>query len=870
MIMISRILHKRSIKNVLLLYASVITFIVSTSYSKTEALAPDPYQLLEKARYLYDIEGDSYNARNILYHLSQNKQIEGLSALSNFYLAKIFDEDGVLDSSAQYFQTAVKLPGLGKKQLLWAYGRLLELKPELVHPITMVKSTPHKLGRSFIHMENEKADIVLHLLRENTNGVFVSHYESLNSRGLLNPINFTPGKDEVLYDMTSKFILSGKGNQFKYRTIPDTFNMRMNIPVPVTSATIISLRERAYVINAPGALYFYKGSRLTHKLIHRGSKCGLYMGQSDFGALFCDDSIAYSLNWRKPQIEPIILFQKPYQFQVQDDHILIQYEDYFELRPPPYLNPGSWKASCDISDRVFYMKNGIYKLDKKGQVEFFHLNHGRRMWKKDFKAKMLYWGKGEVIAVTYYHACIGISPESEINWVYEFGWEADVTPILVDGSLLLLNANGRNMLLNLDLMSIARQAKVKELQYVSQLIANGKWTAAAAIVEKILSLEPGNGKAWFYQYLCLEKTNRPLHAQISALANSARSIYTPPWSHNKPLNFLSRKLGCDWIWKREYGLKHYPSLRVSGSKLLYIENNNQTLVVLDSHNGKLIDQIHIPEELDSRVFLWHNDTIFVNSPSRLYLSPPNVSSQGSLSLPLSKPVCQAIFFKNSLILSDWFGNIMQLHIPESFISETPVWSKSIGSNGILLAQPPEQPYIDAIDITGEYYAVDPQNGQILHKFDFPKGTITDIFSQDSLLFAGYDHGLLSCFNKKTLKIKWKKLFAHQIFSIDGNHEDILVITTSTRQLICIKASTGAILSRTLIPASLISRPTVTESGYWLGTTEPALVKKGFDHSIQIKLPLTGVPGNPTKTRDRIYISTLDGFICAFNTSITPQ
>ena len=71
------------------------------------------------------------------------------------------------------------------------------------------------------------------------------------------------------------------------------------------------------------------------------------------------------------------------------------------------------------------------------------------------------------------------------------------------------------------------------------------------------------------------------------------------------------------------------------------------------------------------------------------------------------------------------------------------------------------------------------------------------------------------------------------------------------------------LSQVRIQSYLFNRPTVTEQGYWLGTTEPALEKRNFNHELLFKYKLPDLPGSPILFGNSIFIGTLDNFILAF-------
>ena len=90
-----------------------------------------------------------------------------------------------------------------------------------------------------------------------------------------------------------------------------------------------------------------------------------------------------------------------------------------------------------------------------------------------------------------------------------------------------------------------------------------------------------------------------------------------------------------------------------------------------------------------------------------------------------------------------------------------------------------------------------------------------------------------------------------------------MVTTASKKLACLQAQTGAILSEVRIQSYLFNRPTVFDHGYWIGTTEPALEKRNFNHELILKYKLPDLPGSPILFGNSVFIGTLDNFILGF-------
>ncbi|HLP40746.1 MAG TPA: PQQ-binding-like beta-propeller repeat protein, partial [Fibrobacteria bacterium] len=344
-----------------------------------------------------------------------------------------------------------------------------------------------------------------------------------------------------------------------------------------------------------------------------------------------------------------------------------------------------------------------------------------------------------------------------------------------------------------------------------------------------------------------------------ALVQSSRSLSTPPWSAGPTLRGLSAGLGANWVWKRQFGPKFYPTLVPHKEHSFYLENDNQTLVLLNHETGALVNSFHFSEELDMKVGMWKGDTILVSSPSRLYMLSPLLNPGGVGQHPLRNPVCQAQAVPGGVVFSDWYGGLNMLGLPDRTLR----WERQLGQSGLLVGKAKQVEYLDIIDLEGQYFAVNPASGKVLWTLKLPPGTITESFSNKDHVFAGYNQGTLICIDRATQKVLWSREFGEQIFSLSGNRDNTLVLTTASKKLICLQALTGTVLSQVRIQSYLFNRPTVTEQGYWLGTTEPALEKRNFNHELLFKYKLPDLPGSPILFGNSIFIGTLDNFILSF-------
>jgi outer membrane protein assembly factor BamB len=537
----------------------------------------------------------------------------------------------------------------------------------------------------------------------------------------------------------------------------------------------------------------------------------------------------------------------------------VRYIDRFEIRKGASFETVKWGMPSLLQEKLILGGAHAYLVTTKGQIKSYDLATGQLEWQRDAQAVQLTAFGDALFATTYAQTVVCFDARGNPQWSYEYGWDREPTLLPNEEWLVLHYPDGRRIKLNRELLRVTGNADgFKFLDYRARE-AEKDWKGALGALSKVLALEPGNGQAWRLRANALRLTGAPRAVQSQALVEAARSQATPAWSNGPVLKSLAAGLGANWVWKRQYGPKFYPNLVPHREWSFYLENDNQTLVLLNHETGDLVNSFRFSEELDMKVALWKNDTLCVSSPSRLYLLSPASGSGGLGQFPLKNPVCQAQALPGGLIYSDWYGGLSMMGLPD----RTTRWERQLGQSGLYLGKSKNADYLDVVDLEGKYFAVQPASGKVLWQARLPPGTITETFSNKDFIYAGYSQGTLVAIDRARQAIAWTVDFGEQIFSLSGNRDNTLVLTTASKKLICVQAQTGAILSQVRIQSYLFNRPTVIDHGYWLGTTEPALEKRNFNHELILKYKLPDLPGSPILFGNSVFIGTLDDFILSF-------
>ena len=824
---------------------------------------------IEAARHLFRIEGSPEAARRRLEALLAGSRNEEILTQARFLLGRILDQGGEAGPAVESYRAAMSGRGLYAPEKLWLYKRLLAMNPASVQPATLDEGCKSGPAHIFPGLRGKRTVYTLEF-RGPPDGQWERSKElgRQDEEGNYHPFDLRlAGHEEVLdADPDRALVLNQQSRRVALLRLGEDGSGPAPIEVAagprVDAGTLLPGDPGGFLLAGSGYLRIFHDGKLAFEAPLEQDGCAWTPApdRTQRGLLQCADNQIYLVDARKGLLRPVPgIADKALQVAWQGDYLAIRYIDRFEIRKGPVFETVKWGLPGLLQEKLVLGEDRAYLVTAKGLIRAYALSTGHLEWQRDAQASQLYVFGEILFATTYAQTVAAFDARGVPQWNYEFGWDQE--PILLPNEdwLVLHYPDGKRIKLDRGLLRVTGNAAgFKFLEYRQQE-SQRDWKGALGALGKTLALEPGNGVAWRLRADVLRQIGAPRAQQAQALIEAARSQATPSWSNGPVLKTLAGQLGAYWVWKRQYGPKFYPNLIPHKELSFYLENDNQTLVLLNHETGELFNSFRFSEELDMKVALWKNDTLCVSSPSRIYLLSPASGSGGLGQIPLKNPVCQAQAVAGGLAYSDWYGGLSLIGLPDRTIR----WERQLGQSGLYLGKSRNAEYLDVVDLEGRYTAVHPASGKVLWQVRLPPGTITETFSNRDFIYAGYSQGILVAVDRNKQAIAWSMDFGEQIFSLSGNRENTLVITTASKKLACVQAQTGAILSQVRIQSYLFNRPTVIDHGYWLGTTEPALEKRNFNHELILKYKLPDLPGSAVLFGNSVFIGTLDNFILGF-------
>ncbi len=817
---------------------------------------------LEYARYLHTIEGDTAGARLRLDRLSASKNPD-IRTQALYQRGALLEETEDAAGASRLYRAALDGAGLEPAQKQRVIARLLALDPGSVRPFREAGKTRGLPERTFETVGKSGSEYVLVGETGET-----PRLQWQDAGGLLHPIRAALAADEEILDaLPDRLLTRSVARQRVFlRRAPAYAAEEVLARYVADEGSLLStgtgVATEFLLLGAQG-LRYQRGSQTLFAQPLRGSGCSWNPStpRARQGVVFCPGQSLYRADLARRSVTPLpINGEVPSEVLLSGEYLLLRYADHVELRRGPAFDTFLWGVPAGLQDPVALGRGHAFIGSSEGPLRAFVLRTGQIDWMRDENAASLRVHDGELLVLTHARVLLAVDERGHQLYSYEPGWGGE-DPVVLPGRdwLVVHNADGARVRLDRELLRLTGGSRDHLLREARLDIRRGDRKGALRELDGVLALEHGNGTAWREKARLLAASGAPRTLQTRAWTQAARSQSATSWSSDPAFASLANRLGASYVWKRQAGPRFFPVLNGGRSYAFYVENDNQTVVVLDSRTGILKATFRFPEQLDLKVSVWSGDTLIVSSATRIYLLAPARGAGILGQIALRGPVCNAVLLPQGLLVSDWNGNL-QLLDPAT---RAPVWETRLGRGGLLLAHGQGSDQIDVFEIEGGWHRLRLADGKSMGTARMPPGTITEVHAGRDFAYAGYNEGLVVALNRDAGSIAWQRDMGEQIFSLAGRGDQMLLIGTASKRVLNLNGRTGTVQAQATISTYLFNRPLLTADGYWVGTTEPALEKRSFTHALLQKFPLTDMPGTPSQVGGGVAVSTLDNFIIVF-------
>ncbi len=852
------------------------------SFICVQALSPRNTQYteeqreIESIRYRLNIENQIMPVENQLQKLIDSSQNKEIKSQAYYLLGRLHEKALSQGNHTLPSQKAILEPyeatlnlsaaGLMPSEKLLLYTKLFALNPQSLRPMDFGAKAISGLIKVF--PQNTLHGMVYNLMFSGTSSNQVDHFQFgiQKEQGdfLMWPLQIN--SDQEVIDLTAEVCLLFSQNRKTIQIMDTKGNLQVNFPLEIgfENGKIISGNQGEILLWGNKKLCYFHAFKKAWETTLPFEHCQMpsqdareALGKNIF--IQCSDGIVQvdlnkkTMHALKGQTE------KPLNVFYQDRNLGLQTLNTFAWLTAPNYDTPKWTIPAQIQDQFYLNRQHIYVLNSKGTITSLNSSNGEIEWQKDFAAAQIILYEAGILVLTFNHNCLSLNREGKVLWNYEYGADQDPKFLPSEDKIWVHYADGKRIVLKTDLLKITAYSPTLKFQTYIPLSQKEDQNNAQSELKKILALEPGNGLAWNYRFSNLKNFGGLRTEAYQCLLEATRSTYVPASSNHPLLKNMATFLDANWIWKRKTGPAGYPNIIPHKNMTFFIEQDNQSITLINNAHGELINTFHFPEEIDGRIAFWKGDTLCVSSNNHLYFLAPNMPLGSVGQITLKNPLCQAIVINSNIIASDWQGHLFSISLGQQKI----LWNQKLGHTGFQILKSKGLDNVDAIDFEGHFYALNAKTGNTLWSFNLPAGTVTEVFAGKENVYAGYTQGQIVALDKNTKALLWSRNFGDQIFSLSGNHENVVLITLGSKKMLTLNAQTGETLAQTNFPNELFLKPAIGEKSYWIGTNEPALEKRNFNHQVLAKFKLPEMPGTPIISGNTLYISTAQNFLLSF-------
>ncbi|HEX2612527.1 MAG TPA: PQQ-binding-like beta-propeller repeat protein, partial [Fibrobacteria bacterium] len=693
---------------------------------------------LESARYLRETEGDTVAAKALLERLDRSGD-PGIRAQARYLRAGFLEESGAPGEAAKLYRQVLESGGLEPAQERRLVAHLLTLDPEAVRPFRPAGRMRGLPARVFESTGPTSDDYVL--AEDPAGGTRGMRLFRQGPDGLLELLNVALPADEEVLDAAPDRLLTRSASRQRVflRRAPDFAPEAVRERFAVGEGALLSGDPDEFLLLDGKEFRHMRGARTLFTQALPGPDCAwrAAVPRGRTGVVLCPEHGLLRADFGRHALTPLPLGgEAPSEAIASGEYLALRYPDRVEVRRGPAFDAALWTLPASLQDAVALGRSQLFIASADGFLRAFALRTGQPEWQREQDASGLSFRDGELLVTGSDRTLTVLSERGRPLYAYEPSRDGEQDPVVLPGRdwIVVQSADGRRVRLDRGLLRIVGQNRDYLLRASRDRARRGDGAGALRALDSVLAFEPGNGSAWREKAVLLGQTGAARMVRARAWMQAARSPVTPAWSADAALAGLADGFGASWAWKRKPGPRFFPVLTGGKRYSFYVENDNQTLIALENKSGAFRGAYRFPEPLDLKVAAWIGDTLVVSSPTRLYLASPTRGTGILAQVQLSGAVCHSIAVGNSLLLSDWNGNVRRLDPGSGRASWT--WETRIGRGGILLARGGES--VDAFEIEGAWHSLRFSDGKPLATLPMPPGTITEIHAGRDLAYAGYN------------------------------------------------------------------------------------------------------------------------------------
>ena len=779
---------KKSLNLILLIIA------ICTSNAQDLQVMNDEAIQLEKAIYLFEMEGNFFETTKIFQRLTKSKDPE-IQLRANILLGKIYKISNNRSQATKYFQQALKSTLITTNDRNWI---IQQLKDFTLNPIHFVES-----------IEEIKSPIV------ETFSDKLPHY-FLSRKGLLYKIyddnfidtkyRFKAGHSKILLikdNIIATFYPSK--NEIHLTSINSYSSHKVIYKLSSDFRWIHQTLSRQFLILTKNRLSLFQRQHSKWQIEQNFENCNVAGELKTLRqiALNCNNEKLYFISLRDgstvqsmdlPDNTQNIHQIKDF-FYIQTDQSILKY-DYRNLLSP------IWNLSF-VKITESKMVNGELFLTTLNPVLYkINLDNGSITWSKKIKHGLIINLVDKLGILSNDGLLSAYDFNSNFLWDYHCGQKPSTLPVANNKFIYLPLKTGKVIILS-NLYFGLQPTILSELnKSLDSLTPSNNWDSINVITQQIENLEPGNSKVWLTKAAYYEKV---LKNRDSTLLAWDRAVSYSKFKNNLEYSILEKyqnKLRANWIQSVDKNPDIlFPHIYSHKEVIYFIHNNN--LSAYDKTNGSVLWESNFNKNYDFSKAYLSFPHLFLPTQNKVDVMNLNKEAKISTSLSLSDMMTHIIKRGSNFLISSMDGSV--LAVDTASFSQS--WAHSYFIESMFLANNTDPNTFFSINIHGRIKLINSLNGNIIHERVIKTAGVVSVFEDETDIYFFTRNNYLYSINKGSLKKNWHHNLKYAITSLITNKNSIFVGLTN-QDIVSIDKSSGLARWYFQGQSSFLNRPTL--------------------------------------------------------------